>query len=266
MPETRATGGPTRRVRIRLLALPATLLALVLGSCSSPAEEGLRSPAGDASEDVSSGAPTTTPDERQPQEAVIRQVPQRQWDAMVRAGMVRDGCPVTQRSQLRRVDVDHVNFEGELRRGHLVVNADTAETTVRIFTRLYDEGFPIQRMQGVENYDGDTLKSLQANNTSAYNCRRPDQINAPVLESPHANGRAIDINPRQNPWMDLRCDCWSPGPANAQRTPGPGKILRGGLVWQTFIDEGWIWQNIDVADYMHFDTGYPSTPYTQPAS
>jgi hypothetical protein len=33
------------------------------------------------------------------------------------------------------------------------------------------------------------------------------------------------------------------------------------VVWRAFHDEGWIWQNIDVPDYMHFDTGYPSSPF-----
>lgn len=252
--------------RFLVLAVPAALLSLVLASCSSNSEPDPADRTGEVPEGATETAPTSAPESRQPQAAVIREIPLRQWDAMVAAGMVRSGCPVTERSQLRRVEVDHLNFKGQLKRGHLIVNADTAETTARTFTRLYAEGFPIQRMRGVEKYGGDTLKSLQDNNTSSYNCRRPDQINAPVLESPHANGRAIDINPRQNPWMDLRCDCWSPGPENAARTPGPGKILRGGPVWQSFIDEGWIWQNIDVADYMHFDTGYPSTPYVPPGA
>ena len=195
--------------------------------------------------------------------AVIKPVPAKQWDAMVAAGMVRPGCPVTEASQLRRVEVDYVDFNGRDQRGHLVVNADTAKTTARIFTKLYDEKFPIKRMEGVENYKGDTLLSLRADNTSGYNCRRPDQINAPVMESPHANGRAIDINPVENPWMDVRCDCWSPSAEFAKRSPGQGKILRGGTVWQIFKDEGWIWQNIPVPDYMHFDTGYPSVPYKE---
>lgn len=266
MRETTSTDrmGPPRM--LRLLAAPFAISMLVLSGCSGPGDAGPGSPRAEASRQTDDGAASTEPEPRTPMGAVIRPVPQRQWDAMADAGMVRGGCPVTQRSQLRRIDLDHVDFEGELRRGHLVVNADAAQTTARIFSRLFEEGFPIRRMRGVERYGGDTLKSLQADNTSAYNCRRPDQINAPVLESPHANGRAIDINPRENPWMDLRCDCWSPGPENAERTPGPGKILRGGSVWQTFLDEGWIWQNIDVADYMHFDTGYPSTPYITPGT
>jgi hypothetical protein len=36
-------------------------------------------------------------------------------------------------------------------------------------------------------------------------------------------------------------------------------------VWRQFTRAGWIWQNIDVPDYMHFDTGYPSRPYRSPA-
>lgn len=174
--------------------------------------------------------------------------------------MWREGCPTT-REQLRRVEVNYFDFDGQLRRGTLVVNADVADSVARIFTRLFDAKFPIERMEPVETYNGDSDASLRANNTSAYNCRRLDQINAPPMESPHANGRAIDINPLQNPWMDLRCDCWSPSAEYSERLPGDGVILEGGMVWQAFIDEGWIWQNIDVPDYMHFDTGYPSAPY-----
>lgn len=120
-------------------------------------------------------------------------------------------------------------------------------------------------MVPLEEYVGDGNASLADDNTSAYNCSRPDQINAPTMLSPHANGRAIDINPLENPWKDLRCDCWFPTADTKARTPGPGVITRGGLVWRLFRDAGWIWQNIDVPDYMHFDTGYPSRPYRPPA-
>jgi hypothetical protein len=197
-------------------------------------------------------------------DAVVRAVPQSQWKRMVRARMVRPECPIQHRSQLRRVEVNHYDFDGEVQRGHLVVNKDVAHSVARIFTRLYEAEFPIRRMRSLEAYNGNSNASLRHDNTAAYNCRRAGQINAPFMESPHANGRAVDINPRENPWMDLRCDCWSPSPRLAPRKPGPGKILRGGLVWRVFRDEGWIWQNIDVADYMHFDTGYPSVPYKGP--
>lgn len=183
---------------------------------------------------------------------------------MLTAGMVRPECPVQQRSQLRRVDLDFVDFNGNTRRGHLIVRRDTAHSVKRIFVRLYQLRFPIRRMEGVEQFDGDANRSLTADNTSAYNCRRANQTNSPFRTSPHANGRAVDINPRENPWMDPRCDCWRPGPWHAQRNPAPGKVLRGGQVWTLFKQEGWTWQNIDVPDYMHFDTGYPSKPKRNP--
>ncbi|MDT9592668.1 M15 family metallopeptidase [Nocardioides zeae] len=256
-------------------ATAAATLLLVLAGCASGGDGADDGDAADAPTTSTSVAPstpstptapsTTTPAEPAqppgPEPSRIVEVPQDQWNAMVAAGMVRPECPVSERTQLRRVELNYVDFSGQDQRGHLVVRDDTAETTQRIFDRIYEAGFPIERMEGVEVFDGDVAASLEANNTSAYNCRRADQINAPFGDSPHANGRAVDINPVQNPWVDLRCRCWTPGPENNERTPGPGKILQGETVWQIFADEGWIWQNIDVPDYMHFDTGYPSVPY-----
>lgn len=175
--------------------------------------------------------------------------------------MVRPGCPIVRRSQLRSVRVSFVDFKGVKQRGQLVVNRDVAASVARIFSRLYDARFPIRKMRPVEEYGGDANASLADDNTSAYNCRRANQINAPFRESPHANGRAIDINPFENPWKDLRCKCWFPSDEHRARKEAPGVILRGGVVWKAFRQEGWIWQNIDVADYMHFDTGYPSEPF-----
>jgi hypothetical protein len=213
-----------------------------------------------------SSSPETAPKARtEPKAAnpVVQRIPDSQWNRIVEVGAWRPGCPVS-RSDLRRVRVNYVSFDGRVRRGTLVVNEDVTSSISRIFARLFEERFPIRRMLPVEHYGGDVNVSLAADNTSAYNCRQLDQINAPVMESPHANGRAIDINPRENPWVDLRCDCWLPGPARREREPGKGTILRGGLVWRVFQHEGWIWQNIDVPDYMHFDTGYPSRPYHGP--
>ena len=182
---------------------------------------------------------------------------------MVDTGVWRPGCPL-QRADLRRLEINHFTFEGSVMRGALVVHRDVAPSLARIFTELFDAEFPIRKMRPVEVYEGDVKDSLADDNTSAYNCRRPDQINAPTLLSPHANGRAIDINPRENPWMDLRCDCWVPTARTKERVASPGVIVKGGLVWRLFRGEGWIWQNIDVPDYMHFDTGYPSRPFEPP--
>ena len=255
---------PTTRSASRGVQVVVVLLLLIAltAACTSSRQRTEREQ-GDPSAEAS---PSDVASEPVPPsaDAVVGPVPSDQWEAMVSAGMVRPGCPVQRPGQLRRIDIGYVDFNGTAQRGHLIVNRDTARSVVRIFTALFDARFPIASMASVEAFGGDTIASLKANNTSAYNCRRLDQINAPPLESPHANGRAVDINPVQNPWTDLRCDCWVPSKRNSARTPGPGKILPDDQVVRLFEGEGWIWQNIKVPDYMHFDTGYPSVPYRRP--
>jgi hypothetical protein len=193
--------------------------------------------------------------------AQVSRISKTQWNEIVATGTWRPECPAG-RKDLRRIDLNYRTFEGEVARGQLVANADSVDDLVEIFTELFEAGFPIARMEPVEKYGGDVLLSLQANNTSAFNCRKPGQINAPVTESPHANGRAIDINPVQNPWRDPRCECWQPSKEFAKTKEGPGIIRKGSLPVDLFEARGWVWQNIKVPDYMHFDTGYPSRPRT----
>jgi ribosomal protein S18 acetylase RimI-like enzyme len=250
---------------ITALAAACTAQAGVAHSPARPAEAPVPTPStSPAPQSSPSPTPTqTTSDGPRPStpkaDAVIVAVPAGQWSRIVATGVWRPGCTVT-RTGLRRVEVNHYDFAGRVRRGVLVVNADVAANVARIFTQLFDAKFPIRRMRPVEEYGGDNTLSLAADNTAAYNCRRLSQINAPVAESPHANGRAIDINPYENPWIDLRCDCWKPAATYATKRTGPGVITKGSLPWRVFTGQGWIWQNIKTPDYMHFDTGYPSRP------
>ncbi|MEU0022681.1 M15 family metallopeptidase [Streptomyces rochei] len=262
----------TRRLKLTLagVALLSTTALLVSGcSSSSASKEAPSTPPGTDSYETASARPSRTPSlipapsPAPSLDAVVTSITDAQWSRMVKAGLWRKGCPDV-RDQLRRVEMNYLGFDGEVHRGVLVVNADVTASVVRIFTRLFEEGFPIRRMEPMEVYDGDLNASLAADNTSAFNCRRPDQINAPFRESPHANGRAIDINPLENPWINLRTKKWSPSAEYAERTEGKGKILKGGLVWRAFTEEGWVWQDIKVPDYMHFDTGYPSKPFKGP--
>ncbi len=221
------------------------------------------SPAPTAGVPTPSLPPTPSPTPTQPAapdaRPVVSPISDEQWRRMVSTGTWRPGCPVG-RADLRRLQIGYVDFDGEQRRGSLVAHRDSIGDLAEIFTALFDARFPIERMEPVERYGGDVVRSLRANNTSAYNCRKPGQINAPVSDSPHASGRAIDINPVQNPWKDPRCECWMPRATYAEATSGPGIIRKGSLPVQLFEDRGWVWQNIKVPDYMHFDTGYPSRP------
>jgi hypothetical protein len=193
--------------------------------------------------------------------AVVRPVGVAQWRRIVAAGMAHAGCPV-RRGDLRRVEVGFWGFDGMPHRGVLVVRADVATSTAAIFTRLFAARFPIRSMRPLEDFHGDDNASMAADNTSAYNCRSAAQANSPARRSPHANGRAIDINPVENPWRDPRCHCWMPSARHATARTGPGVIVKHGVVWAAFVREGWIWQDIpSTIDYQHFDTGYPSRPF-----
>jgi len=207
---------------------------------------------------VTSPAPTPAPVTADPQ---IRRIPDAQWQAMRKAGVVRPGCPAT-RASLRRVEVNFHNWRGTVRRGVLVVNRDVAKDVAAIFTDIFRTRFPIRSMKPIEQFGGDDDASMEADNTSAYNCRQADQANASAFSSPHANGRAVDVNPRENPWFDPRCDCFMPSTQHITRTRGKGKILEGGKVWRAFTKRGWIWQDIPTPDYQHFDTGYPSVAWS----
>jgi len=229
------------------------LLALVASACTP---QGAPSVAGSVAPSPTSAsvAPSRSPATADPQ---ILPIPDGQWRAMRAAGVVRRGCPAG-RDDLRRVEVNFHTWKGPVRRGVLVVNRDVADDVAGIFTDIFDAGFPIRSMRPIEEFDGDDNASMAADNTSAYNCRNAAQANSNAADSPHANGRAVDINPRENPWLDPRCDCFMPTAEHADRMPGKGKILRGGPVWKAFTQRDWIWQDIATPDYQHFDTGYPS--------
>jgi len=182
-----------------------------------------------------------------------------QWHAMVRSGAWHEGCPGN-RWTFRRVAVNHVGFDGEVHRGAVIVNRDVAVEVGRILKELYRQRFPIKRMRPIWHYDGDDAASMRANNTSAQNCRRASEANSPAAVSPHANGRALDINPVQNPWVDPRCDCWRPTATYVSRA-GQGRIRAGSPVIAAFAEHGWIWRGTgSEPDFQHFDTGYPSRP------
>ena len=53
-------------------------------------------------------------------------------------------------------------------------------------------------MRLVDDYGGDDDRSMAANNTSGFNCRR---VAGQQNWSAHAYGAAIDLNPLQNPYV-----------------------------------------------------------------
>ena len=163
------------------------------------------------------------------------------------------GCPVAP-AQLRRLRVAYWDFDGRAHTGALVVNADAVSDLVHVFARLYAARFPIRRMRPIDAYRGRDEPSLEADNTAAFNCRYA-VAPGPKRWSAHAFGRAIDVNPVENPYLEDGRVHPRRGRAFLDRSRRrPGMAVRGGLLVRAFAGVGWAWGGrwAGSPDYQHF--------------
>jgi hypothetical protein len=165
----------------------------------------------------------------------------------------RPGCPVAP-AQLRLVRVSHWGFDGQPRNGVVVVHEDVARDVVAVFARLYAQRFPIRRLKPIDAYRGSDELSLAADNTAGFNCRYAIAA-GPKRWSAHAYGKAIDVNPRENPYL-LEGNVLPPaGRAYLDRSKRrPGMAVRGGTLVEAFSEAGWQWGGrwSGSPDYQHF--------------
>jgi len=140
---------------------------------------------------------------------------------------------------LAYVVVDHVTFDAGAARGELVVAADLAVRAVALFRRLWQLGFPLRQVRLVDDFGASDDASMAADNSSAFNFR---VVAGTDRLSQHALGRAIDLNPVENPWR--RPDRVLPpeGAAYVDRTDvRPGMIVRPGPIVAVLDENGWEW-------------------------
>jgi len=158
-------------------------------------------------------------------------------------------CPPFEALSL--LTVDHWNCSGGLSRGQLVVAASLAEEVLGIFAGLHALGFPIARMDLVDEFGGDDDAAMAANNTSCFNFRN---VAGTDVLSNHAFGAAIDINPLFNPMIVDGAFHPPAAVAYADRSDRrPGMIVRPGPVVELFEARGWQWGgDWPNPDYHHF--------------
>lgn len=162
-------------------------------------------------------------------------------------------CPVPI-SDLAYVELSYWGFDEQPHMGALIVNKKLAKEVVSIFNILFQHKFAIQQMRPIEEFKGNDLASMRANNTSAFNCRAVTGL--PGVFSQHSYGRAIDINPLINPYVDGKLVSPKESAKYLDRTtPAPGKIIKGDIVYRTFKQYGWDWGGnwYDVQDHQHFE-------------
>lgn len=150
--------------------------------------------------------------------------------------------------KLTLIAVPFLSFESEVCEGELVVHADLAEEVKEIFNTLFEKRFPIERMVPVVMYGWDDDASMAANNSSAFNYRF---IAGTDRLSNHSFGRAIDINPFQNPYTQRDGKVV---PDGAQYDPTqPGTVTED--IAAVFKSRGWQWGGDwqDRKDWQHFE-------------
>ncbi|MFN0154398.1 MAG: M15 family metallopeptidase [Gaiella sp.] len=164
----------------------------------------------------------------------------------------RPGCPVALRD-LRVVTVRLRGFGGGTQTGRVIVHRAVSREILSVFRRLYEAGFPIRRMVPVDAYGGSDFRSIEADNTSAFNCR---YVDGTTRWSEHAYGRAIDVNPIENPFVSSSGTTSHPKSVPfLDRSPyRPGMAVEGGELVRAFDAAGWGWGGrwSAVKDYQHF--------------
>ena len=164
---------------------------------------------------------------------------------------------------LRYLKMLHVNFDGNYQVGEMIVNADVASEVMEIFEILCAEGYEINSMYLIDDFwagdpDDSDWYSIDANNTSCF-CYRTATGSGNL--SKHALGRAIDINPQQNPYVTYDSDGvahYSHDNASSyvygRSSDTDHVITTSDRAYELFTDYGWSWGGSwsSPKDYQHF--------------
>jgi hypothetical protein len=172
----------------------------------------------------------------------------------VRGSSWHPGCPVAL-ADLRLLRIGFWGFDGRPRVGRMIVAATAVTPVRRAFAALFRARFPIRRMRLVDDYGASDFASIEADNTSAFNCRL---ATGSSRFSEHAYGRAVDVNPIENPYV-------YPNGATVHAASRPyldrsrhrtGMAYHGGVLVRAFAAAGWPWggdwRPPSAIDYQHF--------------
>lgn len=111
-----------------------------------------------------------------------------------------------QLEDLRYLTIPYYNFENQVILGEMIVNAEIQDDVLNVFKELFNNQYQIKSMRLIDDYwedgcsgnDADS-NSIEDNNTSCF-CYRA--VTGGESISMHGYGRAIDINPQQNPYVE----------------------------------------------------------------
>jgi peptidoglycan LD-endopeptidase CwlK len=164
-------------------------------------------------------------------------------------------CPEDIRKRQKVVKLKYYSPDGKIHQGQLVIDTELRNDIKKVFALALKERFPIYSIIPISDKrfrkDGrwDDELSMEANNTSAFNYR---EITGGGRLSNHAYGRAIDINPFQNPYIKDGLVL----PYGARFDPSiPGTLTADHSIVRAFLQLGWVWGGnwTSPKDYQHFE-------------
>ena len=109
-------------------------------------------------------------------------------------------------------------------------------------------------MDMIDKFAGSDDASMDADNTSGFNCRLA-VTSGPAQWSVHAFGKAIDVNPVENPYLEGGRVLPHAGAAFVNRNDvRPGMAVLGSPLNVAFAAAGWQWGGgwTGSPDYQHF--------------
>ena len=151
---------------------------------------------------------------------------------------------------LSMIDVNYYSFDGLRHQGQIVVEARLEDDVYEIFQLIEKLRFPVGKVIPIVAYRWEDGNSMADNNASAFNFRVIADTNKLSL---HSFGRAVDINPVQNPVI---YPAGLIAPAGATYRPqNKGTFIAKHPIVQEFIKRGWHWGgNFEQPkDYHHFE-------------
>lgn len=158
---------------------------------------------------------------------------------------------------LRYVKIRYVDFDGKAQNGELICNQKIAQDLVEIFSELYDRQYPLASVRLVDDFGGDDLASMEADNTSCFNFREVTSSGGGRHKlSLHAYGLAVDLNPLYNPYVKKgKILPQSAKPYANRKNANPYRIDHEDLAYQLFTAHGFTWGGDwkSLKDYQHFE-------------